>query len=203
MRNPLFKTVLLACGMIMAQPALAGYKLMPAKQPVAVAKSGLTVTPPIDFNKHGTRIGRYAESWTLDGLLLNDVTFYAGIADGKPLFREANKQTEPLPHFSTTMLAPDIVQMFEASYRVALHTSLMTIDSVEPATFCGTQGVRFSYTFTVQGDDVKRRGEARGAIINGALYMITYEAPRIHYFDRDLGSFKKIAESAVIKAVKK
>jgi hypothetical protein len=190
-------------GLALTSPSVAG-SLKPAGAPIAVAKSTLTVTPDQAWNK-GARPGRLSEAWTLDGLSINELTFYGGILDNTTLFREVNKTTAPLPRFSKTMLAPDVVQLFESSYRVALGTSLMTIDSVEPASFAGNQGFKFTYSFAVQ-DEVKRKGEARGAIIGGKLFMITYEAPRIHYFDRDVASFHRIADSATFpvgKAKKK
>lgn len=194
---------LAAVSLAVAAPAVAGFKLMPAGKPVMVAKSGLTITPANDWNKLGARPGRNAESWTLDGLTLNDLTFYGGIPDDKPLFREVSKKLAPLPRFSKTMLAPDIAQLFESSYRVANQTSLMSIDAIEPASFAGTQGFRFRYTYTRQGEEVRRLGEATGAVVSGKLYMVTFEAPAIHYFDRDIEHSRRVAASAFVGAVKK
>jgi hypothetical protein len=188
---------------LVAAPAQAGYKLMPQGKAVTVAKSGLTVTPDRAWNKIGARPGRNAETWTLDGVPLNDVTYYGGILNDATLFREVDKKNRPLPRFSSTMLIPDIAQLFEGSYRVAVGTSLMAIDSIEPATFAGQQGFRFTYSFTVESEEVRRLGEARGAVIGGKLYLITYEAPAIHYFERGLPAFKAIADGATIGAVTK
>lgn len=182
--------------MLAATPVLAGYKLMPNGAAVAVAKSTLTVTPSRDWNRLGARPGRHAETWTIDGLSLNDLTFYGGIADDKPLFREVNRKDEPLPRFSATMLLHDIAQLFEGSYRVALGTSLFSIDAIEPATFAGRPGFRFAYAFALQGEEVKRKGEATGAIVDGRLYLISYEAPAIHFFERDLAAFRALAATA-------
>jgi hypothetical protein len=193
--------LLVSAGLIGSTAVLAAGRLKPAGVAVAVARSGLTVSPDRAWSK-GARPGRLSESWTLDGLSINELTFYGGIADNTTLFREVSKSERPLPRFSKTMLMPDIVQLFESSYRVALTTPLFTVDSVEPAPFAGTDGFRFTYSFAV-ADEVKRKGEARGAIIGGKLYMVTYEAPRIHYYDRDYASFVKIAESARIVVVKK
>lgn len=184
---------------ISASPAIAGgFKLVLAGQSATVLKSDLKVTPSQDWNRLGSRIGRNAESWTLDGLTLNDLTFYSGIPDNTTLFRAADKKNKPLPNFSKTMLVPDIAQLFESSYRIANETSLMSIDKIEPASFAGQSGFRFTYSFTIQNEEVKRIGEARGAIANGKLYMITFEAPSIYYHERDIESFRKIADSAVI-----
>ncbi len=185
-------------GIALASPGFAG-GLKSAGARVTVAKSTLAVTPDQSWNK-GARPGRLSEAWTLDGLSLNELTFYGGILDNTPLFREIDKKAAPLPRFSKSMLAPDVVQLFESSYRVALGTSLITIDSVEPATFAGNQGFKFTYSFAVQ-DEVKRKGEATGAIIGGRLYMITFEAPRIHYYDRDIASYRRLVETAVVGPV--
>ncbi len=196
--------ILVIIAMTMATtPAMSGYKLMPAGKPVLVAKSGMSVTPGQPWNRLGARVGRNAESWTLDGLTLNDMTFYGGIANDTTLFREVDKKNAPLPRFSSTMLIPDVVQLFEASYRVANGTSLMSIDSIEPAPFAGKSGFRFTYNFTLQNEEVKRLGEARGAIVDGRLFMMTFEAPIIHYFANDVGAFRAIADSAVIGVIPK
>jgi hypothetical protein len=187
----------LACALL-SSASFAGYKLMPAGKAAQVGKSTLTVKPSKDWNRLGGRVGRNAESWTLDGLSLNDLTFYGGIADDTTLFREVNKKDTPLPRFSKSMLAPDIAQLFEGSYRLANRTALMTIDAIEPATFAGQQGFRFTYSYTIQDEEVQRKGESQGAIIDGKLYMITFEAPTIHYFDRDVEAYRQIATSAVI-----
>lgn len=189
-------------GLVMATP-LQAVKLITRGVAVSVAKSPLTVTPAIDWNRIGARPGRNAESWTLNGLSLDDVTFYGGIANDTTLFRDAKKKTGPLPRFSSTMLIPDIAQLFESSYRVSVGTSLMTIDSAEPATFVGKPGFRFTYNFVVQGEEVRRKGEAMGAVVDGKLYMMTYEAPAIHYFDAALGSFRQLAQSAVLGVEKR
>lgn len=190
-----------AAAALIATPVLA-YKLVPHGAPVQVAKSELTVTPAIDWNRMQKRPGRNAEAWTLDGLALNELTFYGGIPDGKPLFREVDKRDKPLPHFSATMLAPDVVQLFESSYRLAGGSALFEVRQVEAATFVGKPGFRFGYSFTLEGDKVKRLGEATGAIVGGKLYMVTYEAPAIHYFDRNLSDYRAVATSARLAAVK-
>ena len=133
-------------GLIVA-PAQAGFKLMPTGKAQLVGKLGLSVTPPNDWNRLGSKIGRNAESWTLDGLSLNDLTFYAGIEEGRTLFREVDKKNRPLPKFTAAMLPTDIVSLFEGSYRVAAATSLFEIGKVEPAIFAGKAGVHFTYSF--------------------------------------------------------
>jgi hypothetical protein len=179
-----------------ATSAAAGNSLISAGERTLVAKSHLAITPASEWNKLAERPGRHAESWTIDGDALNEVTFYGGIVPGKTLFDEVDKRNRPLPRVSATMLITDIPVLFESSYRIALSTPLITIDTVQPATFAGRKGVRFTYSFVKQNEEVHRRGEARAAMIDGALYMITYEAPALHYFDKSLGAFRQLADSA-------
>lgn len=182
--------------LFLAAPGVAGNKLVAQGRPVAVAKSALTVTPAREWNKLGARPGRDAETWTLDGDALNDLTFYGGIEHDKALFREVSKKRKPLPRFQSTMLLTDVPALLENSYRIALDTPLMTIDSVEPTIFAETRGVLFRYTFTRQDEEVVRSGEARAAIIAGRLYMITFEAPKTYFFPRDVDSFRSLAATA-------
>ncbi len=186
----------------MISPALAQYKLIPQNQPVIINKSALQVTPGTAWNKLYQRAGKRAETWTLDGTALNDVTFFTGIPDGKPLITDSDKRDRPLPRFSATMLAPDIAQFFEQTYRIALGTPRMSVDSIEPATFAGATGFRFTYSFALQGEEVRRKGEATGAVVGGLLYLISYEAPALHYFKRDVAAYRAIVASAQVVPAK-
>ena len=141
------------------------------------------------------RLRRNLETWTQDGEALNDLTFYGGIEVGRPLFREVDKKNRPLPKVSATMLVTDIPVLLENSYRIALDTSSFGIDVIEPAQFAGSSGVRFTYHFSRQNETLQRRGEARGAVIGGKLYMITYEAPSLYYYDRSATAFRSVADS--------
>lgn len=177
-----------------------GYRLVEPGQSVAVAKSGLTVTAPAAWNRAGTLTGpgKRAELWTLDGPRLNEITFYGAIPDGKTLFREVDRRDRPLPRFSATMLPTDVATLFETSYRVASGTPLFELGELAPATFAGRPGFRFAYSYTLQGEEVRRKGEAAGAIVEGRLYLISYEAPEIFYFERDVDDYRRVVESARI-----
>ena len=180
-----------------AAPAWA-YKMIEHAKPVTVAKSTLTVVPAIDWNRVERRPGRNAEAWTLDGLALNEVTFYGGVAGDQTLFKEVAKREKPLPRFAANMLATDVAQLFEQSYRIAGGSTLFRIETIAPASFAERPGFRFTYSFTLQGDEVRRKGEATGAIVGGKLYMITFEAPEIHYFGRGVGDYRGLVATARI-----
>lgn len=177
------------------------YLRVPPGQPVAVAKSAMTVTPDRAWNRNGgLGPGKRAESWTLDGPMLNDLTFYGGIGDGETLFREIDRREAPLPRFRATMSAPEVAELLERSYRVATSTTLFAMDALAPAPFAERDGFVMRYRYTLPGDDVARRGEARGAVVGGRLYLLTYEAAAIHYFERDLAAFRAVADGAQLGA---
>jgi hypothetical protein len=181
---------------LIAAPVAAGNRLIVPGQPVAVAKSMLTVTPAVEWNKLGARPGRNSETWTFDGDALNDLTFYGGIEPERTLFREVSKRNKPLPRVKATMLVTDIPTLVENSYRIALDTPLFTVEGMQPMAFAGKPGIRFTYSFTRPNEDLPRKGEGRGAMIDGKLYLLTFEAPRLHYFDAGVTSFRQVADSA-------
>lgn len=183
---------------LFSTPALASNTLIPEKVSVAVAKSPLTVTPSREWNKMGARPGRKSETWTIDGDGLNDVTFYGGIENDTTLFREISKRSKPLPHFASTMLLTDVPTLFENSYSIALDTQLIKIDTVEPIDFLGRKGVHFTYTFSRLNEEVRRKGEASATIVDGKLFMITFEAPDVFYFQRDLPAYRAIVSTATL-----
>src|SRR5690606_23698764 len=157
--------------------------------------SPLVVVPGRDWNRLDFRAGPSTETWTLDGEQLNDVTFYAGIEPGKPLLRERSKKRDPLPKFTETTLLIEIPELLERTYRTYKSLAAFELLTVEPTTFLGREGVQFTYEFT-DADELVRRGEARAAIVDGRLYMITFDAPRLHYFERTLADYRQLLESA-------
>lgn len=181
--------------MLFASPDAHAHKLRAKGEAVLVADSPLAVTPSRDWNRLDIRIGKQTESWTLDGEQLNDVTFYAGIEPGTPLVRERSKKREPLPKFSTSTLLVEVPELLETTYRSYKRIAAFRILDVSPSRFLERDGVVFSYEFVDQ-DELTRRGEAYAAIIGGRLYMISFDAPRLHYYERGIADFRTLAGSA-------
>lgn len=177
-----------------AVPAGA-HKLRVAGEPVTVSDSAMTVTPNKDWNRLDARVGKNTETWTLDGEQLNDVTFFVGIEAGKPLVRERDKKRIPLPKFMTSTLLIEVPELLEGTYRTYKQIASFTLQSTQPVKFLGTDGALFRYEY-VDADLLTRKGEAYAAIINGKLYMMTFDAPRLHYFDRSISDFRALVSSA-------
>ena len=160
-----------------------------------VADSGMTVTPPRDWNRLDAKPGKYTEVWTLDGEQLNDVTFYGGVEPGAPLVKERDKKRDPLPKFTANTLLVEVPELLEGTYRAYKQIGGFTLTGSRPDKFLGREGVHFTYEYT-DGDDLPRKGEARAALIGKKLYMVTFDAPRLHYFDRTLADFRALADTA-------
>lgn len=184
------------CSALLLTTAADAHKIREKGVKVTVAESTISVIPSRDWNRLSGKIGKNAESWTLDGGQLNDVTFYGGIAPGNPLVKERSKK-EPLPKFTSTTLLVEVPELLETTYRTYRQIGAFAVNSTEPVKFLGQDGVRFTYTYT-DADELTRKGEARAAIIKGSLYMVTFDAPRLHYFDRTVGDFHALVDSASI-----
>ena len=187
--------VALATTMSAAAPAEARWQLVEAGDTRKVARSNLHVTVPVDWNRETRRPTSRSEVWTQDGLGLSELMFYAKIRDGETLFKRNQRKRNPLPEFDKDMLLTDLVEWYEDTANVTLGGSLFQIEEVKPAKLGGFDGVHFRYSYT-GGDNVARLGEARAAIVDEKLYLISFEAPRLHYFDRYIAGVRSMMDSA-------
>ncbi|MBY8824985.1 hypothetical protein [Sphingomonas colocasiae] len=197
-RNMLQGTAFAIFATTLCATAAHAHKLRVKGETVTVADSTLAVTPSRDWNRLDIKPGKNSETWTLDGEQLNDVTFFAGIESGKPLVREANAKRDPLPKFKSNMLLIEIPELLEGTYRTYKKIGAFQLLSTEPGSAFGHDGVQFTYEYT-DADELTRKGEARASIIKGKLYMITFDAPRLHYFDSTLTDFRTLADTAKLQ----
>ena len=92
----------------------------------------------------------------------------------------------------------EIPELLEGTYRTYKQIAAFQLLSTEPQNFLGQDGVTFTYQYT-DADGLTRKGEARAAIVASKLYMITYDAPRLHYFARSIDDFRAVASSARLR----
>ena len=196
--KPITLFVAAALAVAPAAPALAGWKLVPEAKPIAVAKSTLTVTPGEAWNRQTYRPIKKGELWTLDGLALNELYFVSGLIPGETIYKDTKKKDAPLPVMRAGMQLTDLPELFESSNRIVLNTSMFEITATEPTTLGGQPGVKFGYRYAVQGSPLIRRGVAVGTIASGKLYLISFTAPAIHYFDRDAARAEALMATAKI-----
>jgi hypothetical protein len=193
------KYLALAAALAMSSPALAGWTLISGNKTVVVTKGKtMKVTPKGDWNKFSYRPTKRSEMWTRDGFQLNELYFLSGTLPGEPLFKQRDKKDEPLPKFKADMLPTDLVELYESSARINIKSSKFEVLKVEPVKFGGHDGVRFQYSYSVGEEPLTRKGEVVMANVGGKLSMMSYVAPEIEYFDRDLAEFREMVSKAVL-----
>ncbi|AQR75419.1 hypothetical protein [Sphingomonas sp. LM7] len=198
MKNAIVAAALMALLSVTFQvPSASAHKLRQKGEAVTVADSRLTVTPQCDWNRLSGKPGKNAETWTLDGGQLNDLTFYAGIEAGKPLVKERHKKKDPLPKFGKSTLLVELPELLEGTYRTYKKIGAFQLTSTAPARFLGQDGVIFTYDYT-DADQITRKGEATAAIVDGKLYMVSFDAPRLHYFDKAIADVRALVATATL-----
>ena len=85
--------------------------------------------------------------------------------------------------------------MVESLFRLRGGAVDFTTPLVAPRQFLGANGFPLYYDH-LDGDEVRRRGRAVGAVINGKLYLILFDAARSHYYNALLPDFEAIVNSA-------
>jgi hypothetical protein len=191
--------ILLATALlIVSVPSFAEWAVMKADAEVKVAKGTIKVTPAAAWNRSTARPSRRGETWTRDGINLNELTFFGAIGDDEPILRQGWATNDKLPRYQADMLPTDIAELFEATHRMVLQSPVFKMGKVEPAKLGGHDGVRFGYSYAAQAEDLERRGEAVAAIVDGRLYLVNYVAPSLHYFEAGIDDVRKMVDGAVI-----
>ncbi len=173
-----------------------GYSLV-EPQPSVVAAGSMTVTPSTRWNRvpRGSYDINKEESWTLNGPLLDSLTFIGGLEHDKRIVVQRRKADRKVPNFRADMSPPEIAAMVESFYRIRAGASTFEMDNLAPRTFLGRPGFQFDYRY-LGSDELERRGRAVGAIIDGRFYLALFDAARMHYFDAGLPEFERIVTSA-------
>ena len=173
------------------------YGLVRAKE-TRVGDDSLAVTPPREWNRqHGQLFVdiREVEDWTLNGPLLDGVSFVTGLKGGKTLVRQYRRDDRQVPKFRSNMTAPEVAAMLESRFRVRGGTVDFRTLGLAPRTFLGQPGYQFDFEH-LDGDEVWRRGRAVGATVDGHLYLILFDAARSHYYGNALPDFEALVSSA-------
>ena len=142
---------------------------------------GLWVTPAGLWND--IKITRH-DTWTADGLPLNDIRFFSGIGDGDPFFENDSLEDEELPLFRRGMTASEITDGIMDSLSLSGNANLRLVE-LAPYPFGGRDGFRATIAFTNQAG-VNFRAAVYGVVVTRGLTMVIYRGAEIRYFDRHL-----------------
>lgn len=180
---------------LMISSPLAAHKVIEPGLNDKIVKGAFSANPQTRWNRLQQRDGEYQEVWTIDGDRLNRVVFYGGVPVGEPLLKERDKKRDPLPAVTGNMLLPDIPLLLERTYRTKYGIAIMSIGRQEPATLDGRPAIAFDYTFIDPEYEVETKGEAVAALENRRLYIVSFEAPAVYYFDRDIQKFRDLMKT--------
>ncbi len=134
-----------------------------------------------------------AALWTTEGLPVDQLNFYVGLKDGTTLAQNTAKEQRPIA-FKTGMQPHEVVALFESLY--TRDGSTFKLDRLDAATFLGERGWRAQFTVVRKFDEVRLTGSAWGTVRNGELFAITFTAPALVFYPRQIGKIEQIAASA-------
>lgn len=174
-----------------------GYSLVRVRE-TRVGDNSVAVTPPREWNRISARLFqdvRDVEDWTQNGPYLDGISFVTGLKDGKAVVVQRRRDDRQVPKFRANMTPPEIAAMIESLFRVRGGAVDFRTTSLAPRIFLGANGFQHDFEH-LDTDEVRRRGRAVGAVIDGKLYLILYDAARSHYFNASLQDFEAIVASA-------
>jgi hypothetical protein len=176
-----------------------GYYDLIRPGPEKVAGNRIHVVPTIAWNRAPR--SRYdisrEENWTLNGPLLDNLSFIGGVQSGKSIVRQRRRAERQVPRFRPDMSPPEIASMIDTFFRIRAGAVSFNIRGLQPRTVLGHPGFQLDYDH-LDGDEVERQGRAVGAVIDDRLYLILFDAVRSHYFPAGLPEFERIVESATL-----
>jgi hypothetical protein len=177
-----------------------GYYSLVEPRPDNVAHGSMQVTPTVRWNKvpRGAYDITREENWTLNGPLLDSLTFVGGLEHDKRIVVQRRKDDRKVPNFRADMSPPEIAAMIESFYRIRAGAPQFTMTNLSPRQFLGHPGFQFDYDY-LGGDEVERRGRAVGAIINRRFYLALFDAAKMHYFPSGLPEYERIVASAQLR----
>ena len=194
-------TMLSGCSSLGAgESGFSDYALVRVRR-VSVGDGSMTVMPPQPYNRHRGQLFediREVEDWTLNGPILDSMSFVTGVKSGHTLIRQRRKADQQVPNFRSDMTPPEIAAMLESLYRVRGGAVEFKTLSLQPRPFLGANGFQLDYEH-LDDDELWRSGRVVGAVIGGRLYMILLDAARSHYYAATLPDYEAIVASARLR----
>jgi len=193
---------LAACSTLGEGADIGLYTLVRSK-PTNVGNGSVTVVPPRPWNKQRRFFFfdsvRWVEDWTLNGPYLDGITFVTALPSGQYLIRQRKSDERQVPKFRSDMTAPEVAAMLETAFRVRGGAVDFKTLGLQPRQFLGYPGFQFDFEH-LDNDELWRKGRAVGAVVDGRLYLILFDATRSHYYGNALPDFELMANNARIRS---
>ena len=139
-----------------------------------------------------------AETWTMEGLPVDQLLLYSGLRDGAAI--HATRQDGPNAkrfNFRATMQPDEIVSLFEGM--LTRDGSRFKLTRLAPVDFAGQKGFRFDYALTRKVDNVQLAGFGYGTVSKSELFAIVYMAPQLTFFARHKERVEQMASAVRLK----
>jgi len=193
---------LAACSLGGGEYGIGDYNLVRVHR-VEVGDGGMTVVAPRPWNERRRSIlfddVRDVEDWTLNGPILDGISFVSGMKSGRYLIRQRKSADQQVPKFRADMTPPEIAAMLESLYRVRGGAVEFRTLNLQPRPFLGAaNGFQLDYEH-LDSDELWRKGRVVGAVIGDRLYLVMFDAARSHYYNAALPDFEAIVSSAQIR----
>lgn len=134
--------------------------------------------------------------WTADGLSVNQLLFFDGIQPQTPILKTGKENVDDdLPLYRAGMTESGVMELVESTLAKVTQAPRIRATGLRPETFLDRRGFGFEVEM-VTAEQLEVRGLVIGAMIGERLYMVLYQAPRLHFFDLHAPAVKRIANSA-------
>jgi len=163
-----------------------------------LVRNRLAVQVSEPWNQFERGLADNTPTWTLEGITVDALQFYVGVKDGELLAPTptGRKGIEPLT-FRAAMQPADVMTLLQSL--LTRDGSSFSLDRLEATEFVGTRGFRIEYSMVRKLDEVRLRGVAFGAVLNGELFLINYSAPRLAFYPKHAAGVEALARSAKVK----
>jgi hypothetical protein len=140
-----------------------------------------------------------AETWTMEGLPVDQLLIYSGIKNSQAIHAERTTGNSQQKNFSfrSNMQPDEIVTMFEGM--LTRDGSRFKLVKLEPVSFGGSKGFRFYYSLTRKIDNAQLSGVGYGTVSKGELFAIVYTAPQLAFYPRHVARVEELCRSARVK----
>lgn len=190
------KRLLLLLAVTMMAGCATVSKVEPGDQVVA---DRLVVRLEGPWNRFENMAGFPVPTWTIEGITVDRLQFFVGIKDGDSLVPQSSAAAERRPlTFKSSMQPHEIAALFQSM--LTADGSTFNLDKLDPADFLGGPGLRFDFSLVRRIDEVRLAGFCYARIVNGQLFAILYQAPRLGFYPRYQVPVQQMAKGASLRS---
>jgi len=184
---------IISLGLLMLLTGCNQYTLVKSEQ---IDMDGIMLTPTDGWNSVTKGISpKGIKMWTADGMMLNSIMFFSEIADGKPLVKADTEEQYPV--YAANMLPNEVMELVESTVAKLYNGTISGTGKLKPIKIGTDPGFQFTIDF-IGEDNVPRRLFAAGTTKNEMLYLVTYQATQLYYYDKHLAEVTSMVGNMVI-----